>query len=197
MKAHAEVSVRDCIEDSVRARTWTQTILILRADDVIMVWKTNPPSKRGWWVGPGVCIGTHRGSVWVNMRVEVQPVSVQIGHHRRVPRSEIQNQLFDDMKAEFQEFPGRRENTMWSATVFPPADAERLPAASRRRGRQDLALIPTLPPVTSPPPSLPEIDSESQRSFREALQNESATVLVPPQDERSVRSQSSEDFIPD
>ena len=66
MKAHAEVSIRDRIEDSVRARPRTQTVL--RADDVIMVWKTNPPSKRGRWVGPGVCIGTHRGSVWVNMR---------------------------------------------------------------------------------------------------------------------------------
>ena len=66
IKANAEVSIRDRIEDSVRARPRTQTVL--RADDVIMVWKTNPPSKRGRWVGPGVCIGTHRGNVWVNMR---------------------------------------------------------------------------------------------------------------------------------
>ena len=64
MKAHAEVSIRDRIEDSVRARPRTQTVL--RADDVIMVWKTNPPSKRGRWVGPGAVCGTHRGSVWVN-----------------------------------------------------------------------------------------------------------------------------------
>ena len=66
MKAHAEVSIRDCIDDAVRARPRTQTVL--RADEVIMVWKMNPPSKCGWWVGPGVCTGTHRGSVWVNMR---------------------------------------------------------------------------------------------------------------------------------
>ena len=66
MKAHAEVSILDRIEDSVPARPRTQTVL--GADDVIMVWKTNPPSKRGRCVGPGVCIGTHRGSVWVNMR---------------------------------------------------------------------------------------------------------------------------------
>ena len=52
MKAHAEVSIRNRIEDSVRARPRTQTVL--RDDDVIMVWKTNPPSKRGRWVGPGV-----------------------------------------------------------------------------------------------------------------------------------------------
>ena len=66
MKVHAKVSVRDRIEDSVRARPRTQTVFW--ADNVIVVWKTNPPSKRGQWVGPGVCIGTHRGSVWVNMR---------------------------------------------------------------------------------------------------------------------------------
>ena len=66
MKARAEVSIRDRIEDTVRARPRTQTVL--RADDVFMVWKTNPPSKRGRWVGPGVCIRTHRGSVWVTMR---------------------------------------------------------------------------------------------------------------------------------
>ena len=64
--ASFEESRPDRIEDSVRARPRTQTIL--RADDVVMVWKTNLPPKRGRWVGPGVCIGTHRGSVWVNMR---------------------------------------------------------------------------------------------------------------------------------
>ena len=57
MKAHAEVSIRDRIKGAVRARPRTQTVL--RADDVIMVRETNPPSKRGRWVGPGVCIGTH------------------------------------------------------------------------------------------------------------------------------------------
>ena len=126
-----------------------------------------------------------------------------------------------------------------------------VPAAPRAAEEEEdriSALIPTLPPVTSLPPSLPEIDSESQRSFREALQNESATVpvrsdshshldsdrshhttqgsrhqswsipqgvltretgehvrssqaLAPAQpmshQERSVRSQSSEDFIPE
>ena len=43
MKAHGEVSIRDRIEDAVRARPRTQTVL--RADYVIMVWKTNPPSS--------------------------------------------------------------------------------------------------------------------------------------------------------
>ena len=66
LKAHAMVSIRDRIEDAVRARPRVQTPL--RADDVVMVWKTNPPSKRGKWVGPGVCIGSHKGNLWVNMR---------------------------------------------------------------------------------------------------------------------------------
>ena len=63
---------------------------------------------------------------------------------------------------------------------IPPSDADRPPAAPRAVQEEEdrtSALIPTLPPVTSPPPSLPELDSESHRSFREALQGEN--VLVP------------------
>ena len=37
MKAHAEMSIRNRVEDSVRTRPRTQTVL--RPDDVIMVWK--------------------------------------------------------------------------------------------------------------------------------------------------------------
>ena len=45
MKAHAEVSIRDHIEDSARARSRTQTVFCV-PDGVVMVWKTNSPSKR-------------------------------------------------------------------------------------------------------------------------------------------------------
>ena len=48
MKAHAEVSIRDAIEDSVRARPRRQTVL--RAEDVIMVWE-NEPASETWPVG--------------------------------------------------------------------------------------------------------------------------------------------------
>ena len=109
--------------------------------------------------------------------VEVQPASVQIGYHRRV---EIQNQLLDDMKAEFQEFPGRRVYTNVESEGFPPSDADRpqpAPPAVQEEEDRTSALIPTLPFVTSPPPSLPELDSESYPSFREALHGEN--VLVP------------------
>ena len=122
MKAHAEVSIRDRIKDSVRARPRTQTIL--RADDAIMVWKTNPPSKRGRWVGPGVCIGTHRGSVWVNMRGSLWKCSqlqCKLATTEESRGLEIQNQLLDDMKAEFQEFPGRRVYTDVEREGIPPS----------------------------------------------------------------------------
>ena len=174
MKVHAEVSIRDRIEDSVRARPRTQTIL--RADDVIMVWKTNPPSKRGWWVGPGVCIGTHRGSVWVNKRGSLwkcTQLQCNLATTEESRGLEVQNRLLDDMGAEFQEFPRRRVYTGVERAGIPPSDAERPPAAPRAVQEEEdrtSALIPTLPPVTSPPPSLPELDSESHGSFREALQ---------------------------
>ena len=76
MKAHAEVSIRDRIEDSVRARPRTQTVL--RADDVIMVGWTRSVhwnASRQWVGQPARVV------------VEVHPASVQIGYHRRVPRS--------------------------------------------------------------------------------------------------------------
>ena len=82
MKAHAEVSIRDRIEDAVRARPRTQTDL--RSDDVIMVWKTNPPFETwsvGWtrsvhWDTSWQRVGEH-----ALISVEVQPASVQTGNH--------------------------------------------------------------------------------------------------------------------
>ena len=88
VKAHAEVSIRDRVEDSVRARPRTQTVL--RPDDVIMVWKNEPAIETwpvGWtrcvhWNASRQCVGQHARVV-----VEVQPASVQTGYYRRVPRS--------------------------------------------------------------------------------------------------------------
>ena len=132
MKAHAEVSIRDRIEDSVGARPLTPTVL--RADDAIMVWKTNPPSKRGRWVGPGVCIGTHRGGVWVNMRgslLKCSQLQCKLATTEESRGLDIQNQLFDDKKAEFQEFPGRRVYTDLEREGAPPKDVDRPQAAPR------------------------------------------------------------------
>ena len=145
-------------------------------------WETNPPSKRGWWVGPGVCIGTHRGSVWVNMRGSLWKCSqlqCKVATTEESRGLETQNQLLDDMKAEFQEFLGRRVYTDVEREGIPPSDADRPPAAPRVVQEEEdrtSALIPTLPLVTSPPPSLPELDSESHRSFREAPQGENELV---------------------
>ena len=178
MKAHVEVSIRDRIEGAVRARPRTQTVL--RADDVIMVWKTNPPSKRGRWVGPGVCIGTHRGSVWVNMRGSLWKCSqlqCKLATTEESRGLEVQNQLLDDMKAEFQEFPRRRVYTDVEREGVPPKDVDRPSAAPRAVEEEEdraSALLPTVPLMTSPPPSIPEIDSESQHSLRGALQSEIA-----------------------
>ena len=173
MKAHAEVSIRDRIEDSVRARPRTQTVL--RADDVIMVWKTNPPSKRGRWVGPGVCIRTHRGSVWVNMRGsrwKCSQLQCKLATTEESRGLEIQNQLLDDMNAEFEEFPGRRVYTDCGARRNSTVGCGPSSSGAVVQEEEDRtsALIPTLPPVTSPSLSLPELDSESHHSFREALQ---------------------------
>ena len=156
MKAHGEVSIRDRIEDAVRARPRTQTVL--RADDMIMVWKTNP------WVGPGVCIGTHRDSVWVNMRGSLWKCSqlqCKLATTEESRGLEVQNQLLDDMTAEFQEFPGRRVYTDVECEGDPPKDVDR-PSAAPRAVEEEKdrasALMPTVPLMTSPPPSLPEID---------------------------------------
>ena len=171
MKAHAEVSLRDRIEGAVRARPRTQTVL--RADDVVMEWKTNPPSKSGRWVGPGVCIGTHRGSVWVSMRGSLWKCSqlqCKLATTEESRGLEVQNQLLDDMQAEFQEFPGRRVYTDVEREGVPPKDVDHPSAAPRAVEEEEdraSALLPTVPLMTSLPPSIPEIDSASQhRSSR-------------------------------
>ena len=72
------------------------------------------------------------------------------------------------MKAEFQEFPGRQVYTDVEREGIPPSDADRPPVAPRavqEKEDRTSALIPTWPLVTSPPPSVPELDSESHRSF--------------------------------
>ena len=149
MKARAEVSIRDRVEDPDRARPRTQTVL--RPDDVFMVWQTNPPSKRGRWVCPGVCIGTHRGKVCVNIRrslwkcIQLQCKLATAEESRDL---EIQNQLLDDMKAEFQECPGRRVCTDVERERIPLSDADRpptAPRACRKEENKNSALVPTLP----------------------------------------------------
>ena len=182
MKDHAEVSIRDRIEGAVRARP--RTLTVLRADDVTTVWKTNPPSKRGRWVGPGVCIGTHRGSVWVNMRGSLWKCSqlqCKLATTAESRGLEVQNQSLDDMKAEFPEFPGRRVYTDVEREGVPPKDVDRPSAAHRAVEEEEdrvSALLPTVPLMTSPLPSIPEMYSERQHSLSGALQSEIAASSV-------------------
>ena len=156
MEARAEVSIRDRIEDSVRARPRTKTVLW--ADDVIMVWTMNPPSKRGRWVvhwnASRQCVGQH-ASLWKCSQLQCKLATTE------------ESRGLDDIKAEFQDFPRRRVCTDVEREGIPPSDAGRPPAALRVVQEEEdktSALIPTLQPVTSPPPSLPELDSESHRS---------------------------------
>ena len=131
-----------------------------------------------------MCIGTHRGSVWVNMRGSLWKCSqlqCKLATTEESRGLEIQNQLLDDMKAEFQEFPGRRVYTDAEREGIPPSDADKQPVAPRgiqEEEDRNSALVPMLSQVTSSPPSLPELDSESHHSLREALQGEH--VQVPP-----------------
>ena len=146
----------------------------------------NEPGIETWQVGwtrsvhwnasrQCVCGVNMRGSLWKCSQLHCKLATTEESRGL-----EIQNQLLDDMKAEFQDFPGRRVYTDVEREGIPPSDADRPPAAPRADQEEEdwtSALIPALPPVASPPPSLRELDSESHRSFREALQGEN--VLVP------------------
>ena len=63
----------------------------------------------------------------------------------------------------------------------PPKDVDRPSAAPRVVEEEEdraSALLPTVPLMTSPPPSIHEIDLESQQSLRGALQSEPGTPSV-------------------
>ena len=73
----------------------------------------------------GYVLRTHRGSVWVKVRGSLWKCS-QLQSKLAM---ETQNQLLDDMKAEFQEFPGRRVYTAVEREGAPPEDLNRPTAA--------------------------------------------------------------------
>ena len=84
----------------------------------------------------------------------------------------IQNKLLDEMKVEFEEFPDRRVCTDVKCEGAPLEYADHPPAALRAAAEEKdraSALIPTVPQSALLPPSLPEVDFESQRGFQEPL----------------------------
>eukprot|EP00959_Pyramimonas_sp_CCMP1952_P455382 9471461-Pyramimonas_sp.AAC.1 len=177
MKAHAEVSIRGRIEEAVRARPRVHTPF--RADDVVMVWKTHPPSRRGRWVGPGVCIGSHRGSLWINMRGALwkcSRIQCKLATTEESRGLEIQKMLLDDMRADLQEFPGRRTCVDVEREGDPPPDANvPAPAADLPGDDDDENMSPQEPPPPAPPPAAqpqpePEISQADIDSLRNALQ---------------------------
>eukprot|EP00969_Alexandrium_andersonii_P038912 1705983-Alexandrium_andersonii.AAC.1 len=67
-----------------------------------MVWKTSPPSKRGKWVGPGVCVGKHHGSLWANVRGGLRKCSelqCKLATSEEARGAEVRNELLEDMRA--------------------------------------------------------------------------------------------------
>ena len=121
----------------------------------------------GWDAGVMHCvwrIGACVGSLW-------QPVcNLATTEAPRGPG--IQNQLLDEMKVELEEFPGRRVCTDVEREGAPLEYADHPPAALRAAAEEEdraSALIPTVPQSALLPPSLPEVDFESQRSFQEPL----------------------------
>ena len=87
-----------------------------------------------------------RGSLWKCSQHQCKLATIEESRGL-----EIQNQLLDDKKAEFQEFPGRRVTTDVEREGIPPPDADRPPAAPQAVQEEEdrtSALIPTLPPVT-------------------------------------------------
>ena len=138
-----------------------------------------------------------RGSLWKCSQLQCKLATTEGSRGL-----EVQNQLLDDMKAEFQEFPGRRVYTdvdrkrecVRPRDVDPPSGA---PRAVEEEEDRALALLPTVPLMTSPPPSIPEIDFESQPSLRGAFQSETAALSVahgissPPRTDRIHREVSS------
>ena len=126
MRAHAMVSIRDRIDEAVRA--WPRTAVEVRADDVVMVWKKLTVAKKGKWVGPGTVIGTHHGSVWINMKGSLWKCShfqCKLATTEESRGLEIQNALLDDMRSDLREFPGRRTYTDVEREGDPPEEAFR------------------------------------------------------------------------
>ena len=84
--------------------------------------------------------------------------------------TEIQNQLLDDMKAEFQEFSGRRVFTDVEREDAPPENVHRPTAAPRAAAEEEdraSALIPTVPLSTSLSGSASKRGCGSTRSLKQ------------------------------
>ena len=66
MQVFSEVSIRDRIVEAVGARYRTKTDF--RPDDVVNVWRSSTLAEKGKCIDPRVCIGTNKGSLWLNMK---------------------------------------------------------------------------------------------------------------------------------
>ena len=100
--------------------------------------------------------------MWVNMRGSLWKCSqlqCKLATTEESRGLEIQNQLLDDMKAEFQEFPGRRVYTDVEREGIPPSDAD-------KEEDRTSALMPTLPQVTFFLSLIPRAITVFERRFK-------------------------------
>ena len=103
-KAHASVSIRDRFDEAVQAR-WRKPAEAFKPDDVIMVWRIPNPTKGGKWVGPGVVIQNHHGTVWTSMRGSLwkcTSIQCKLAADDEARGLEIQNALPHDLRTDLQ-----------------------------------------------------------------------------------------------
>lgn len=103
-KTHASVSIRDRFDEAVQAR-WRRPLEPFKPDDVIMVWRLPVPSKGGKWVGPGVVIQNHHGTVWTSMRGSLwkcTAIQCKLAADDEARGLEIQNALLLDLRADLR-----------------------------------------------------------------------------------------------
>ena len=90
-----------------------------------------------------------RGSLWKCSKLQLKLATTE-----ESGGLEVQNQFLDDMKAEFQEFPGRRVYTDVEREGVQPKYVDRPSAAPRAVQEEEdraSALLPTVPLKTSSP----------------------------------------------
>ena len=122
-----------------------------------MVWRIPNPSKGGTWVGPGVVIQNHHGTVWTPMRESLwkcTSIQCQLAEDDEACGLEIQNVLLHDLRADLQDNRGRKSYTDVSREESPIA-----PAAEQDPPAQQPA--PEVEVVGRDLPPIPEEEEEA------------------------------------
>ena len=162
LEAQASVAAQGRVQAAVRART--RRSVKLRSDDVAMVWKSHPPLRRDKWTGSGVCIGTHRSSIWVSTRGSLWKCAREQCRLATTEQSrglEIQNMLLQNLKVEFEKFLGRRTFVDVEREGALPEDANIVLDMPEVPEDQDEVLVPPEDPAVSQESSTSSLSSSS------------------------------------